>query len=521
VTRGEGAESLVAQAVRTQGGAQTAGFAALLLSVGAATVVAAVALPQLGLVVLPVFLVAILYVMARAPLRVSAAALLFLVLSLEISTDAAGVWHTPLAAVGDLLQDNLERSAHLPGIPLSGLELLALYLLAVAALRREEGGPPRQGTVRTPRVVSGFLALYVAGVLYAEVNGLARGAPLASWKLHNLFQVPLFAALFLTAFRGPRDHRLLGPVVVVAASVKALLALYVQRVAAPELTGGKLAYATNHGDSVLFAVAAVILIGAMLERRDPRRFLVLAPLLGLVLIGMHENNRRTAWLILELSIVVAYLVSPPRPWKRAVTRIGIAAAPLLALYLAVGWNRNGAVFAPIQAFRSVDATVDNSTRWRDIENWNIAMSMREHPILGIGLGGEYSEFLRGDDISSVFAEYRAWPHNSVLALLLFAGPFGFTAMWALAALAVFLAVRSHRFATEPDDRVAALACVAAVIACGVLAFADTGAHFVHYRVLLAVAVAVSGKLAVATGAWPSRTTARPARAGVGVASPGS
>jgi hypothetical protein len=109
----------------------------------------------------------------------------------------------------------------------------------------------------------------------------------------------------------------------------------------------------------------------------------------------------------------------------------------------------------------------------------------------------------------------------VLALLLFAGPFGFTAMWALAALAVFLAVRAHRFATEPDDRVAALACVATVIGSGVLAFADTGAHFVHYRVLLSIAVAVSGKLAVATGAWPSSRKPRPARAAVGAAPRGS
>jgi hypothetical protein len=210
--------------------------------------------------------------------------------------------------------------------------------------------------------------------------------------------------------------------------------------------------------------------------------------------------------MLELSVVAAYLVSGPHRWKRAVTRVAIAAAPLLALYLAVGWNRDGALFAPIQAFRTIDGTLDSSTRWRDIENWNLAMSMREHPILGIGLGGQYTEFARGDDISTVFADYRAWPHNSVLGLLLLAGPFGFTAIWALAALVVFLAVRSHRLATEPDDRVAALACVAAVIACAVLAFGDTGAHFVHYRVLLALAVAVSAKLAVATGAWPAPRT---------------
>jgi hypothetical protein len=495
----------VTRTATAQGGAQTAGLAALILALGAATVVAGVALPQLGLAVLPVAVVALLYAMARAPLRASAAALLFLVLALDLSTDAAGQWHTPLAGLGEILQDNLERSAGVPWVSLSGLELLALYLLAVAALRGRAGVRWRQEGLRAPRVVWAFLGLYVAGVLYAELNGLARGAPVAAWKLHAYLQVPLLAALFLVAFRGPRDHRLLGRVVVLAAAVKALLALWVQRVAAPELTGGKLAYATNHGDSILFAVAAVVLLGAVLDGRDPRRFRVLVPCLLLVLAGMHENNRRTAWVMMELGVVAAYLVSGPHRWKRAVTRLALGAAPLLALYLAVGWNRDGALFAPLQAFRSLDASVDSSTRWRDIENWNLAMSMREHPLLGIGLGGQYTEFAHGDDISSVFTEYRAWPHNSVLGLLLFAGPFGFTAMWALAALAVFLAVRSHRRSGVPDDRVAALGCVAAVIACAVLAFGDTGAHFVQYRALLALAVAVSAKLAVATGAWPART----------------
>jgi hypothetical protein len=482
-------------------GAHAGGLTVLVIGVGVATVAAGVALPQLGLVMLPGLLVAAVWAMARAPLRASAAAILLLVLSLEISTDAAGVWRTPLAALGDVLQDNLERSAHLAGVPLSGLQVLALFLLAVAALRKPRARE-REQAIRTPRVVWGFLALYAAGVLYAEVNGLARGAPSAVWKSNLLLQVPLFAALFLAALRGPRDHRLIGRVVVVAASVKALLALYVQRVAAPELTGGKLAYATNHGDSILFALAAVILLGAVVERAG--RLRVLLPLLALVLAGMHENNRRTAWVMLELGVAAAFLVSGPRPWKRTFGRVALAAAPLLALYLAVGWNRDGALFAPLRAFRTIDGSVDSSTRWRDIENWNLAMSMREHPVLGIGLGGVYTEFARGDDISTVFAEYRAWPHNNVLGLLLFAGPFGFTAMWALAALAVFLAVRAHRLAREADDRVAALACVGAVIGCAVLAFGDTGAHFVQYRVLLGLAVAVSAKLAVATGAW--RTT---------------
>jgi len=483
---------------------RSAALALLLLCIGAATVAAAVASANPGLALLPVALVAAAYAAARAPLRWSAAALLLAVLSLEVSSDAAGVWRTPLAAVGDLLHDNLERSAGIPGVPLSGLDLLSVFLLGVFVLRR--GGSPvdRSGSIAAPAVVAAFLLLHVGGILFAEVNGLVRGAGSAMWKLHQLLQIPLLALLFQATFRGPRDHRLLGRIVIVAACIKTLLAVWVQRVAAPALTGGKLAYATNHGDSVLFAVAAFILLADLAERTDLRRAVNAGLLLPIILVGIHENDRRTAWVMLAMSVIAAYAVGAPQRWKRGVTRFAVIGGPILLLYAAAGWNRAGPLFAPLHTLRTLsDASVDRSTRWREVENWNIAMSIREHPIAGIGLGGEYTEFVRGDDISSIFPDFRAFPHNSVLGLLLFSGALGFTAIWSLFGLVVFLAIRSHRLARDAEDRVAALCCIATVIACAVLAYGDTGAHFTQYRVLTALAIAVSGKLAVATGAWPA------------------
>jgi O-antigen ligase len=138
-----------------------------------------------------------------------------------------------------------------------------------------------------------------------------------------------------------------------------------------------------------------------------------------------------------------------------------------------------------------------------VENWNLAMSIRQHPIAGRGLGFEYTEYARGDDISAVFADFKGWPHNSVLGLLFFAGPFGFTAIWSLFGCVVFLAVRAYRMARAPDDRVAALACMATVVVCAVLAFGDTGAHHAQYRMLSALSAVLAGKLAVVTGAWPA------------------
>ncbi len=107
-----------------------------------------------------------------------------------------------------------------------------------------------------------------------------------------------------------------------------------------------------------------------------------------------------------------------------------------------------------------------------------------------------------DDLSVLYPEYRAWPRNSVLGLLLFSGVIAFTALWALYAVTVFLAVRSHGLAQVPEHRVAALTCVAAVISCTVAAYGYTGPNLIPYRVFWGLAAAVAGQLAVETGAWP-------------------
>jgi hypothetical protein len=82
------------------------------------------------------------------------------------------------------------------------------------------------------------------------------------------------------------------------------------------------------------------------------------------------------------------------------------------------------------------------------------------------------------------------------------GLFGFTAVWALFAGGLYLAFRSFRSAVSPEDRVAALGCAGALIACHMMGYGDTGAHYTQYKIIAALALAVAGKLAVSTGAWP-------------------
>lgn len=489
------------------GGSSGTGLAVGLAALGA-LVVGLASTGSALLPAVPVVVVAVLHFATILPLRTSAAFLLFLLLGLDETVETAARWHTPLAGLADLLHYRIDMMAGIPGLAVTGMELaiallLGVYLHRRSAASRAEGAGPAPA----PRVLRAYFAMYVAAVLLSDLFGMAKGLPMAPWKMRNLLQPLLLAALFLAAVRRASDFGAMGRAVVAAGCTKAVLAFVIQRAAMAE-TGGYLAYATSHGDSVLFAVAAALLLADALEHGGRSRWLRNLPLLAVLFLGMVYNNRRLVWVVLAVSAATAFLVSPMRGWKRAFMRAALVLVPLVGLYVGVGWGRPGRIFAPVNALRTVaDPRADRSAFWRDVENWNLAMSLRDGLILGVGLGAHYTEYMANDDVTGGttaegYKEYRAWPHNSILGMLLFMGVFGYTASAALLSLVVFWAVRSYRVARAPDLRVAALGCLTVVVSCQLLAWGDTGAHYPQYKVLLGLAIAISARLAVASGAWP-------------------
>jgi hypothetical protein len=300
--------------------------------------------------------------------------------------------------------------------------------------------------------------------------------------------------------------------VVFSACVKAGMAYWVRLTIESQLPE-KMATTTNHGDSVLFAAACLVLITWFAERWDRHSLLALVLFLPPILVGMQANRRRLAWVDLGMALAAIFVVTPWRRWKQFVTRSAILAAPVVLLYVAAGWGSSGGAFAPLRILRTVsDAKVDRSTLYRDVENWNLIMSIDEEPVLGRGFGHGYTEHMSYGptlDISRAFALYRAEPHNAVLGLLLFAGLLAFTGMWLLLGVGVFLAVRALWRAEAAVDRAAALCALGSVVVICVQFYGDLGQYFTQFRVVAALALVVAGKLAVATGAWPARVRRRP------------
>lgn len=457
----------------------------------------------------PVLLTAAAYVVWILPLRHTALAFLFLSLTISIPLrplpgSETAKWAPPLSPVYSFLVENLNSLTGIEALRFSGSEVIYAVLLVVA-IARAARGIKRDSAGRLPGVnaLYAFLGVAFVGVLVLEIVGLARGGDFRQslWQFRQLFWLPILTGLFSYCLRGPRDLRAVAGVATAAACFKIAIGLYYMvRIAWP--SGLAPESMTSHDDTVLYASVVAFWCAVWAHHPTVRRLLTILVPCAWVLTGIAVNNRRIAFVSLFASLFVLYLLLAG-PTKRWINRRILFLLPVLGVYLMAGRNHNRGIFKPAALVMSVSAQDDASSKTRNIENFNLIQTLKPNKLLGTGWGHEYLELSKAYDISQYFAQYRYIAHNSVLWLLSIGGVVGFTMIWLPIPVGAFLAARSYRFARTPAERTAA-ATVLAVLVCYTLqAWGDMGTQGVGISLLVAWALAASGKLASATGAWPS------------------
>jgi len=493
-----------ADSLRTDEWVPRGGFGVVLIVLALATVGAVIAgNGRMAVAVAPVLVAAVIHGLWAVPVRTSALVLLFLVLALENPGDAGGQWQSPLYTLGALLLANLNLTLPVRALRFTGLDVAMALLIAVILVRRAVRAAVDRSDVPAARPMTWAALAWFGTILGLWAYGLARGGDYRNslWQCHQLVVLPLAYFVFRSALRGPRDYGALARVFVAAACVKACLALWIRLTvsANPDV----LPTATSHGDSVLFAGAVAIVVALLAEEALPGRGALAGAVLALLVAGMLANNRRLAWVEAAAAVAIVYAIASPTRVKRAVRRAAVLALPVLLLYVAVGWTSGSRLFRPVGVVRSMLATrTDWSTAMRDIENFNLMWTLRDHPLMGTGFGHGYVEKVKAVDISDVFPQYRYVPHNTVLGLLAFGGVIGFSGVFLTFVVAVYLAARAHRFAGIPAHRAAALAAISAVVVYLMQCYGDMGFMSWTGVFTLAPALVVAGQLAPATGAWP-------------------
>jgi hypothetical protein len=421
----------------------------------------------------------------------------------------SGYWRSPFEVLGPLF-------VPLPGIRMFAWQVLLIALAPVCLLT------PGAWRRRAPAMDAAIVASF-GSVVLTFLWGWMRGGSAydAYYQLWRFLTALLVGLLLASVIRSPRDLRALGATVLVAALIRGTLVVWFYWVHVRGRIDPVPEYMTNHDDSMLFVAAVLIVVSWAFARGG------LWPWAVAALVALHQfyamvlNDRRIAWVELAMALGVCYVLIGPGRWRRRVNRWALAAAPLVLVYVAVGWGREGALFEPLQAFATTGSNADPSSlaRQEEVRNLLYTMSISGNPLLGTGWGVPYQK------LTSVYANYSAeWvlalytPHNSLLGLAVFGGLVGIGGIWLVVPVAAFLAARGYRRSEHHLDRAAAMVAVGMLPAYGVHCFGDIGFQSFPCGLILGVAMAVAGKVS----AWTSRNReaeaksrgdGRPARSG--------
>lgn len=466
---------------------------------------------NLGLAVAPLALSLLVLVTVKAPLRHSLLVLAFLCLTLENPSEAfaEGKWESPLATVGALLLAHMNLTIPVKALFFSGLDLALVLLTAIWVVRRLAGSDvDLRGRVPAAPPLQAAALACLATIAIVWMLGMVRAEFSFSnslWQLFRLVYLPCVFLLFCAGIRGPADARPFAVALLLAALVRACVAIYL-RALYPSVE--EMGFATTHADSMLFADAFLLVLVIFFERPVFRTALLGALTLPVLTWGIVANNRRLAWVELGIGLLVVYFITPMTRLKRRIAQSVAISIPVILIYIAAGWNSGAKIFAPVKTIRSVvDSKSDTSTLWRDLENYNLYFTFKGNPVLGTGFGHEYVESIHLPDISSNYSLYRYAPHNSILGLFAYAGFAGFIGLWLLIPLGLFFAIRAYRYSTVPRDRTTALTAVGVLVSYAVHCYGDMGLGTWTSVFTVSAAVALVAKQAVATGAWPLRRKA--------------
>ena len=458
---------------------------------------------------LPLALFCLLCLFLVTSLRTTMLVLLFLV----ALTDAQGVampdksvWFPPFYPLQALLFFNLNKSVPIEGLRFALLEaiLLAMALLAFArALLRIRVDSRLRG--RGTNALTLFLVLAFGAVVWLEAWGVGvRGGDFRQslWQFRQLFWLPLLTGLCSLCLRDYRDFLTAVRVATVAACLKiAIMAWFYFTVARP--LGFDPACLSSHNDSILFVIVLMALVIRVTHQVSTRNVASLLLVGSWLMFGIVINNRRLAFV--NVFVCCALLLFVMRgPAKKFVMRAMVLSLPLIVAYVLIGGKRSSPVFKPAALIMSVITQKDNSSITRDIENFNLIVTLKQGKLLGSGWGHEYIEYVKADDISEAFAQYKYIAHNNVLWLLSIGGYVGFSLLFLPIAIGVFLARRAYFFARTPDERTSAIVAMCIFAVCLMQAWGDLGLQANVCIFSTAMALASSAKLAVATGAFPAR-----------------
>ncbi len=378
---------------------------------------------------------------------------------------------------------NLKEISFIPEFPggvLNPLEIHFLFLIpAVVLVKSLE----KDFYYKAIPVWGGFI-LFFCCLLFSFFYGMSTGGDflVALWEIRALFYLSIMYLLVPQLVRNKQHIQTLIWIFIIGISFKAFQGI--GRFIELGFTTGGLATLTNHEDPVFTVTLLILLAGLLVYKVEHKqRFWLLLLLLPLAL-GFYVGMRRAAYASFMVSLAT-FIVLLPGDKQRSIMKYAIPGIIAAMLYGAAFWNSSGRLARPVQMIKSglVEPIPEEnyedylSNLYRDFENYDLARTVVNQPVIGKGFGQKYDQPIELVHIRFPLREYI--PHNEIYWVLVKMGSIGFLAFWFFFNSFVARGVNVFSRLNDPYLKAVAMFIIIAVINQMVVAFFDL--QLTYYR----------------------------------------
>jgi len=319
---------------------------------------------------------------------------------------------------------------------------------------------------------------------WSFVYGMMGGGDFlpALWEVRALCYFCILYVIVPQIIRTKQQIKVMVWIFMIAISFKAFQAI--GRFVDLGFTTGGFQTLTNHGDPVFTVTLIVLLLGFIVFKVKDKQKIWLLLLLIPLLLGFYVGVRRAAYASLIVSLITFVMLLPRDTLWRFV-KYAIPCLIIGAIYTTAFWNSSSTIGRPVQLIKSGIVEPEEETNYEDyhsnmyrnFENYNLAQTVVNNPIKGIGFGKKYEQPLPLVRLSFELRDYI--PHNEIYWVLVKMGGVGFLAFWFFFNSFVAKGVITLYKLTDPYLRVVLCMVIIAIINQMVVSFFDL--QLTYYR----------------------------------------
>jgi hypothetical protein len=256
--------------------------------------------------------------------------------------------------------------------------------------------------------------------------------------------------------------------------LKSVLAIYIYWTELYDFAD--LDYLVDHHASVFWSVAMVYLFarGFLWSESTLLRIACFA-LISLMAFPFLLNDRRTSYLGIGFTFALLLLILKKKPLQRLVKTLAFG-FPAYTIFLIRNWAKNKDT---------------NPVDYRDLENFNLYHLISQNPFVGYGFGKRFEIIAPMPDISMFYPLFDLIPHNTMLALWGYGGPFAIAALASLVTIGLIAAVTLIRYEEDRFSQLFGVAALSAIMQWVVFSFADLALVEVRSTIVAMLFIGIS------------------------------